>query len=126
MFRLRSLAVLALTTALLGGALTYAPARLEAQTTQAAPVRLVAPYRVAVGVAAVNVTASGNVRGVVLKAICPGQVIYIGADSGVTTATGYPMSDGETLTLEVRNANQIFAIASAAAQSLSVLPFERY
>jgi hypothetical protein len=88
-------------------------------------VRLVAPYRVTVGAAAVQLTASGNVHGIVLKAICPGQTIYVGVSSSVTTATGYPLSDGETLTLEVQNANQIYAIASAAAQSVAILPFER-
>jgi hypothetical protein len=92
----------------------------------ALPIRLGAPYRVTVGVAAAVLTASGNVHGVILKAICPGQTIYVGASSAVTTATGYPMTDGETLTLEVRDANQIYAIASAAAQSLAVLPFARY
>lgn len=92
----------------------------------AAPVRLVEPYRVTVGATAVQVTTSGNVHGIVLKALAPGQTIYIGASSAVTTSTGYPMSDGETLTLEVRNANQLYAIASAAAQSVAVLPFTRY
>jgi hypothetical protein len=53
-------------------------------------VRLVAPYRVTVGAAAVQLTASGNVHGIVLKAICPGQTIYVGVSSSVTTATGYP------------------------------------
>lgn len=94
---------------------------------QGASVQLVAPYRVTVGATAVQLTNSTNVNGgVVIKAICPGQTLYIGISSAVTTSTGYPMSDGETLTLEVRNANQLYAIASAAAQSVAVLPFSRY
>jgi len=101
-------------------------ARLFAQAPAAAPVRLVAPYRVTVGGTAVQLTSSGNVNGgVVVKAICPGQTMYIGI-SGVTTATGYPLSDGEAVALGVGNANQIYAIASAAAQSVAVLPFSRY
>jgi len=98
---------------------------LEAQPNPA-KVNLVAPYRVTVGAAAVQLTSSGNVHGVVVKAMCPGQTIYIGVSSAVTTATGYPMTDAETLTLEVRNANQIYAIASAPAQAVAVLPFTRY
>lgn len=120
---------------LLTGAVTVRPpapdslpivATLHAEAPGAAHVRLVAPYRVTVGAAAGQLTASGNVHGLVLKAICPGQTIYVGVSSAVSTATGYPMSDGDTLTLEVRNASDIYAIASAAAQSLAVLPFERY
>lgn len=92
----------------------------------AAPIRIKAPTRNTVGATAAQLTATDNVHGVILKAICPGQVIYLGLDANVTTATGYPMVDGETLTLEVRNADQLYAIASAAAQSLAVLPFTRY
>lgn len=116
-------------SALLPSGVRDAPARivptLFAQPS-AAPVRLVAPYRVTVGGTAVQITASGNVHGVVVKALSPGQTVYIGISDAVTTATGYPMVDGETLTLEVRNANQLYAIASAAAQSVAVLPFSRY
>jgi hypothetical protein len=119
---------------LLTGAVTVRPtltalpisATLEASAPNASPVRLVAPYRVTVGAAAAQLTSSGNVHGIVLKAICPGQTIYVGVSSSVTTGTGYPMSDGETLTLEVRNASDVYAIASAAAQSVAVLPFERF
>jgi len=93
----------------------------------AAPVRITAPYRVTVGGTAVQLTSSGNVNGgVVIKALCPGQTIYIGTSSAVTTANGYPMSNGETLTLEVINANALWAIASAAAQEIAVLPFSHY
>lgn len=99
---------------------------VQAQGTFAANVRLVAPYRVTVGTSAGQLTSSGNVRGVIIKAICPGQTIYIGTSSAVTTSTGYPLADGDSLTLEIRNASDIYAIASAAAQSVSVLPFGRY
>lgn len=99
---------------------------VTAQPNRAA-VQLLAPYRVTVGASAVQLTASGNVNGgVVVKAICPGQTVYVGTSAAVTTANGYPLSDGETLTLEVSNADKVFAIASAAAQSVAVLPFSRY
>jgi hypothetical protein len=88
-------------------------------------VRLKAPYRVAVGVAAVPLTGLQKVHGHVIKAICPGETIYIGASAAVTTATGYPLSNGETLGLEVFDASTVYAIASAAAQSVAVLPYVR-
>lgn len=122
MTRVRILLLLAvgLTCALTPSASTSVSAQSRAA------VHLVAPYRVTVGGTAVQLTASGNVTGLVIKAICPGQTMYIGAASTVTTLTGYPLADGETLTLEVTNANQIYAIASAASQSVAVLPFSRY
>lgn len=92
-----------------------------------APVRVTAPYRVTVGGTAVQLTSSGNVNGgVCLKALVPGQTLYLGVSTAVTTSTGWPMSDNESLCLEVINANQIWGIASAAAQSVAVLPFSRY
>ncbi len=91
----------------------------------AAPIRPVAPTRNTVGATAAQLTSTGNNHGVILKAMCPGHTIYLGTTSAVTTATGYPMSDGETLTLEIANANQLYAIASAASQSLAVLPCSR-
>lgn len=101
-------------------------ATLLAQPSRA-PVRVVAPYRVAVGVTAVQLTTSGNVNGgVCVKALVPGQTLYLGVSAAVTTATGWPMTDNESLCLEVNNANQLWAIASAAAQSVAVLPFSRY
>jgi hypothetical protein len=116
-----------LIAALLGACVCLAPRAVAPVSAQVRnPIHLVAPYRVTIGAAAVQLTASGNVHGIVIKAICPGQTIYIGASSAVTTSTGYPMVDGETLTLEAANANQIYAIASAAAQSVAVLPYARY
>jgi hypothetical protein len=116
-----------LIAALLGACVCLAPRAVAPVSAQVRnPIHLVAPYRVTVGAAAVQLTTSGNVHGVVIKAICPGQTVYVGVSSSVTTATGYPMADGETLTLEVQNANQVYAIASAATQSVAVLPFERY
>lgn len=106
----------------LGVALWVTVPAVEAQPP-APSIDLVAPYRVEVGVAAVQLTSSGNVNGgVVVKCLCTGQTIFIGASSAVATATGYPLSDREALYLNVRNANQIWAIASGAAQNLAVFP----
>lgn len=89
------------------------------------PVRLTAPSRQTSGVAAAQ---GSNLpcQGVVIKAICPGNTIYIGTSSGVTAADGFPMSDGDVLELRVTNVNQIWHIASAAAQSLAYMPYAFY
>lgn len=69
----------------------------------------------------------GNQHGFVIKALCPAaQVIYVsGTLATCTAAAGYPMNDGETLTLEVQNENQIFALASAGSAQLAILPFAK-
>lgn len=104
----------------------FALETLFAQPNRAA-INVVAPYRVTMGVAAAQITTSGNVNGgVCLKALVPGQTLYIGVSSAVTTSTGWPMTDNESLCLEVRNANVLYGIASAAAQSVAVLPFSRF
>lgn len=92
-------------------------------------VRLKAADRqtVATGSAAALTDNSGNQHGFILKAICPaGQTIYLGASAAVTTSTGYPMTDGETLTLEVANVSEIYAIADAVSAQLAILPFAKY
>lgn len=104
----------------------FAIEALQAQPNRAS-VQVTAPYRVTVGTSAVQLTSSGNVNGgVCIKALVPGQTMYLGVASTVTTATGWPMSDNESLCLEVRNANVLYGIASAAAQAVAVLPFSRF
>jgi hypothetical protein len=87
------------------------------------PVRLVAPARLAVGAAAVQ-GPSAPCHGVLVRGVCPGQTIYIGISSGVTVANGYPMADGEEKQFEVSNLNQLWFIASAAAQAIAYFPFQ--
>jgi hypothetical protein len=58
----------------------------------------------------------------VVKALCPGQTVYVGTSSAVTAADGYPLSDGETLTLEVKNGSDLWFIASAADQAVAFFP----
>lgn len=89
------------------------------------PVRLMRPYHMLIGTSVQNLGSTGVVRGVTLKAICPGETIYIGIDSAVTTTDGFPMTDNETLYLEVNNPNQIWAIATASSQRLVVFAHRR-
>lgn len=96
---------------------------MGARNSVAIPVRLTtAPSRLAVDAAAVR---GPNIpcHGVIVKAICPGQTVYVGIANTVTAANGYPLYDGETLTFEVSNANQFWFIGSAAGQSVAFLPY---
>lgn len=94
-------------------------------TARTAPLRITAPSRVTVGAASVQ-GSNRPCHGVLVRAICPGQTIYVGVDTGVLTTTGWPMADGEVLDLAVKNANDLWFIASAAAQSVALLPYSLY
>lgn len=85
-------------------------------------VRPKAPTRLSVGTAAVQ-GSNTPCHGVIVKAMSPSQTIYVGASSAVTAADGYPLADSGTLTLEVTNTNQLWFIASAASQAVSLFPY---
>lgn len=58
-------------------------------------------------------------NGVLVKApIANTGTIYIGG-SGVTTGNGYPLDPGENITIEIDNANKIYAIASVDNQTVA-------
>lgn len=86
------------------------------------PARVGIPNEFAVGAAAVQ---GPNVacHGVVIRGRCPGQEIFIGNSNAVTTGTGFPLADAENLSFEVKNLNQLWFIASAAAQAVRYLPY---
>jgi hypothetical protein len=89
------------------------------------PLRITAPSRATVDSAAAQ---GPNIpcHGVLIKAICPGQTIYVGVDANVTTATGFPLNDGDVLDLRVTNVNQLGFVASADTQSVALLPYALY
>lgn len=86
------------------------------------PVTAQAPGRLTVNGAAVQ-GPSVQCHGVLVRGICPGQTIYIGVGNGVLTTTGYPLSDGEEKQFEIDNLNQLWFIASAAAQAIAYFPY---
>ena len=90
-----------------------------------APIRLGTPVRKTIGATAVAGPDSGQHHGFLVKALCSGQVVYVGKTAAVTTADGFPLYDKETLAIEGRNANEVYFIASASAQEIAVLPFDR-
>lgn len=94
-------------------------------TARTAPLRLKAPFREVAGAAALQAPSS-SCHGVVVKAICPGQTVYLGVSGALTTANGFPLADGATLDLAVKNTDEIWHIASAAAQGLSLWPYSMY
>ena len=88
-----------------------------------APLRLTAPTRLTVGVAAVRQDPGSSCHGVLIKALCPGEVIYLGASAAVTTATGWPLADGDVLDIQVKQTSDLWFIASAGGQTIALLPY---
>lgn len=60
----------------------------------------------------------------IVKAMCPGSRIYLGTDNTVSSSTGYPMDDGETLTMEPVQLTALWHIGGAS-DAISVFPFDR-
>lgn len=96
---------------------------MGSRNSTAIPARVIAPARLAVGAAAVQ-GPSVAVHGVLVRGLCPGQTIYIGVSNAVTTLNGYPLADGEEKQFEITNLNQLWFIASAAAQAIAYLPYQ--
>ena len=95
-------------------------------TSRTAPLRLLEPFARVVGVAAEQVSTNRSCHGVLVKALCPGQTVYIGVSAGLTTANGFHLADGEVIDLAVKNTNELWFIASAAAQGVRLLPYSMY
>ena len=80
--------------------------------------------RATVGTSAVEVTSSAPMAGrrsISLKAIASGStIIYIGHSNAVTSSTGYPLANDQSLDLEVDATTLIWAISSSGSQALSV------
>ena len=80
---------------------------------------LLAPGQVAVGVAAVQMHPAGQAlqQGVIVQAHPSNTgIVYVGV-AGVTVATGFPLAPGASVTLPIPNTNQVYLIASVAAQT---------
>lgn len=77
-----------------------------------------------VGTSAVQITATPltNRSSISLKATTTSSnIIYVGNSSSVTTSTGYPLNNGDALNIDLSSGHVIYAIASGASQTLSVL-----
>lgn len=77
-----------------------------------------------IGVTAVQLTPTplANRSSISLRVTAAsGQAIFIGNNGGVTVNNGYPLYNGDTLQMDLTPANTIYAVASAASQTLYVL-----
>jgi hypothetical protein len=77
-----------------------------------------------VGLTAVQLgsTPLSNRSSLSVKVVCTlGAIIYIGPTSGVTTANGYPLFNGDSVQLDLTPAHQLWAVASAAGQLACLL-----
>lgn len=74
--------------------------------------------RATVGTTAAQIQSTSTVvNRVTVKALAANTApIYIGV-SGVTTATGFELSAGQSVDLEIANLNQIYAISTVASQA---------
>lgn len=81
--------------------------------------------RTSVASAAVEVTSLSplaNRRSMSIKAICSGSaIIYIGHSNAVTAATGWPLSNDQSIDLEIDSTVAVWAIASTGTQAVSVM-----
>ena len=86
---------------------------------------MAAPVQTSVGTSAVAVSASAVPRNfTVIKALSTNTGrVFIGVSNGVLTTTGFELSAGESIAVpvaEAANASGIWAIGSAASQTICV------
>lgn len=80
------------------------------------------PYTVGVSAVQLANPALTGRSSMSFKAVCTGvNSIFIGNSSGVTTSNGWPLFNGDTLELDLNSTQAVWAIASAASQTLYVL-----
>lgn len=81
--------------------------------------------RTSVGSSAVEITSSSPLVGrksLSIKAICAGSaIVYIGHSSAVTSSNGFPLSNDQSIDMEVDDGVLIWAIASTGTQAVSVV-----
>lgn len=49
------------------------------------------------------------------------ELVYIGNTSGVTTSTGYPLFDGDSIQIDLTDASNLYVIGTLAGQKVYVL-----
>lgn len=79
-------------------------------------------YAVGTTAAIVASPALSNRSAISLKAICStGAIIYVGNSASVSTTTGYPLSNNDSVQMDLGPAQSIYAISNLAAQTLAVM-----
>lgn len=77
-----------------------------------------------VGLSAVQLTPAPltNRSSMSVKATCTSSnAVYLGNSNAVTTSTGYPLFNGDVTNIDLTGSSQLWAIASAASQTVYVL-----
>jgi hypothetical protein len=77
-----------------------------------------------VGTSAVQLTPTPMVNrsSMNIKVVCTGNnIVYIGNSSSVTTSTGFPLFNGDTLQIDLTPVQPLYAIGTAAGQTVYVL-----
>lgn len=79
-------------------------------------------YSVGPSAVPLTVTPLTNRQSVSIKALTTSSaIVYIGNSNSVTTSTGYPLLNGDSLNMDLDGVHQIWAIASLAGQTVCVL-----
>jgi hypothetical protein len=78
--------------------------------------------RVTVGTTAVQLyAASGGTRARLLVTNRGTAPVFLGGDGTVTTANGYELTNGTSVTVEVESGDEVFAVAGTAGHRVDVL-----
>lgn len=80
-------------------------------------------YTVGTSAQKLTPTPMTNRSGMMIKvrATDTSQVVYVGPNDQVTSLNGFPIFDGDTLQLDLKETQEIWAIGSAAGQKVFVL-----
>jgi len=92
-------------------------------TLAALPTFQTSQYTIGTSATQITPTPLANRGGVGFKALTtlPSIAIYIGNSSGVTSSTGYPLFNKDTLDMDLDSGEPIWAISTAASQTLYVI-----
>ncbi len=93
-------------------------------TADIAPLSTFQTSQYTVGLTAIQITPTplANRNSVSLKVICSNQsIIYVGNSSGVTSSTGFPLFNGDSVQLDINGSQTIYAISSVASNTLFAL-----
>lgn len=79
-------------------------------------------YTIGTSAVQLTITPLTNRSSMSIKVVTTGNnAIYIGNSSGVTTSTGYPLFNGDSLQLDLKTTQVVYAISSVAAQTAFVI-----
>lgn len=79
-------------------------------------------YTVGTSVVQITPTPLTNRSSISIRVIATGtDIVYIGNSAGVTTSTGYPLYNGDTIQMDLTPGKTIYAIASAPGQTVCAL-----